>query len=51
MRRELIALGQDLRRHAYASRLEQEHVAEAIIEMTEGHLFRLAEAGNIGVGV
>jgi replicative DNA helicase len=51
MRRELIALGQDLRRHAYAPRLEQEHVAMAIIEPTEGCLFRLAEAGNTGGGV
>jgi replicative DNA helicase len=51
MRRELMALGQDLLRHAYEPRLEQEHVAMAIIELTEGRLFRLAEAGNTGAGV
>jgi replicative DNA helicase len=51
MHRELIALGQDLRRHAYAPRLEQDHVVMAIIEPTEGCLFRLAEAGNTGAGV
>ena len=51
MHRELIALGQDLRRHAYAPRLEQDHVVMAIIEPTEGRLFRLAEAGNTGGGV
>ena len=32
MRRELMALGQDLLRHAYEPRLEQEHGAMAIIE-------------------
>ena len=48
MRRELIALGQDLLRHAYKPRLEQEHGAMAIIEQTDGRLFRLAEAGNTG---
>jgi replicative DNA helicase len=48
MRRELIAPGQDLLRHAYEPRLEQEHGAMAIIEQTEGRLFRLAEAGNTG---
>jgi replicative DNA helicase len=51
MRRELIALGQDLLRHVYEPRLEQEHGAMAIIEQTEGRLFRLAEAGNTGGGL
>jgi replicative DNA helicase len=36
MRRELNALGQDLLRHAYKPRLEQEHGAMAIIEQTDG---------------
>jgi replicative DNA helicase len=51
MRRELIALGQDLLRHAYKPRREQEHGAMAIIEPTEDRLFRRAEAGNMGGGV
>jgi replicative DNA helicase len=51
MRRELIALGQDLLRHAYEPRLEQEHGAMAISEQTEDLLFRLAKAGNMGGGV
>jgi replicative DNA helicase len=51
IRRELIALGQDLLRHAYEPRLEQEYIAMAIIEQTEGRLFRLADAGNTGGGV
>jgi replicative DNA helicase len=51
LRRELIALGQDLLRDAYEPRLEQEHGTMAIIEQTEGRLFRLAEAGNMGGGV
>jgi replicative DNA helicase len=51
MRRELIALGQNLLHHAYEPRLEQEHSAMAIIEQTEGRLFQLAEAGNTGGGV
>jgi replicative DNA helicase len=51
MRREMIALGQDLRSHVHAPQQEREHVAEAIIQMTEGRLFRLAEAGNTGGGV
>jgi hypothetical protein len=48
MRHELIALGQDLIRHAYEPRLEQEDGAMAVIEQTEGRLFRLAEPGNTG---
>jgi replicative DNA helicase len=48
MRRELIVLGQDLRRHACKPRPGQEHIAMAIIEPTEGRPFRLAEAGNTG---
>jgi replicative DNA helicase len=51
MRRELIALRQDLLRHAYEPRLEQEYIAMAIIEQTEGRLVRLADAGNTGGGV
>jgi replicative DNA helicase len=51
MRRELIALGQDLLRDAYEPRLEQEHSAMAIIEQNEDRLFQLAEAGNTGGGV
>jgi replicative DNA helicase len=51
MRRELIALGQDLIRHTYEPRLEQEYGAMAIIEQPEGRLFRFAEAGNTGGGV
>jgi replicative DNA helicase len=51
MRHERIALGQDLLRHAYKPRLEQEHGVMAIIEPTEGCLFRRAEAGNTGGGV
>jgi replicative DNA helicase len=51
MRRELIALGQDLLRHAYEPRLEQEHGAMAISEQTEDLLFRLAKAGSTGGGV
>jgi hypothetical protein len=51
MRRELIALGQDLLRHAYEPRLEQEQVAMAIIKQTEGRPFRPAAVGNRGGGV
>jgi replicative DNA helicase len=51
MRRELIALCQDVLRDAYEPRLEQEHGAMAIIEQTEGRLFRLAETGDTGRGV
>ena len=51
MRRELMALGQDLLRHVYEPRLEQTHGTRAIIEQTEGRLFRLAEAGNTGGGL
>jgi replicative DNA helicase len=42
MRHELIALGQAVLRHAYEPRLEQEHGLMAIIEQSEGRLFRLA---------
>jgi replicative DNA helicase len=48
MRRELIALCQEVLRDAYEPRLEQEHGAMAIIEQTEGRLFRLAETRNTG---
>jgi replicative DNA helicase len=51
MRRELIALCQNVLRDAYEPRLEHEYGAMAIIEQTEGRLFRLAEAGNMGGGV
>jgi replicative DNA helicase len=51
MRRELIALCQELLRDAYRPRLEQEHGAMAIIEQTEGRLFRLAKTGDTGRGV
>jgi replicative DNA helicase len=51
MRRELIAMCRDVLRDAYEPRLEQEHGAMAIIEQTEGHLFRLAETGDAGRGV
>jgi replicative DNA helicase len=45
MRRELIALCQDVLRDAYKPRLAQEHGAMTIIEQTEGRLFWLAETG------
>jgi replicative DNA helicase len=51
MRRELIAMCRDVLRDAYEPRLEQEHGAMAIIEQTEGRLFRLAETGDTGRGV
>jgi replicative DNA helicase len=51
MRRELIALCQEVLRDAYEPRLAQEHGAMAIIEQTEGRLFRLAETGDTGRGV
>jgi replicative DNA helicase len=51
MRRELIALRQEVLRDAYEPRPEQEHGAMAIIEQTEGRLFRLAETGDAGRGV
>jgi replicative DNA helicase len=51
LRRELITLCQKVLRDAYEPRLEQEHGAMAIIEQTEGRLFRLAETGNAGRGV
>jgi hypothetical protein len=51
MRRELIALCQEVLPDAYEPRLEQEHGAMAIIEQTEARLFRLAETGDTGRGV
>jgi replicative DNA helicase len=51
MRRELIALCQEVLRDAYDPRLEQERGAANIIEQTEGRLFRLAETGDTGRGV
>jgi replicative DNA helicase len=48
MRRELIALCQDVLRDAYKPRLAQEHGAMTIIEQTEGRLFRPAETGDTG---
>jgi replicative DNA helicase len=51
MRRELIALCQEVLREAYDSRLEHERGAADIIEQTEGRLFRLAETGDAGGGV
>jgi replicative DNA helicase len=51
MRRELIALCQEVLRDAYEPRLEQEHGAMAIIEQTEARLFRLAKTGDTGRGV
>jgi replicative DNA helicase len=51
LRRELIALCQEVLRDAYKPRPEQEHGAMAIIEQTEGRLFRLAETGDAGRGI
>src|SRR5262245_49805993 len=51
MRRQLIALCQDVLREAYEPQLEHEHGAMAIIEQTESRLFRLAETGGAGSGV
>jgi replicative DNA helicase len=51
MRRELIALCQEVLRDAYEPRPEQERGAMAIIEQTEGRLLRLAETGDTGQGV
>jgi replicative DNA helicase len=50
LRRELIALCQEVLHDAYEPRLEQEHSPIAIIEQTEGRLFRLAETGDTGRG-
>jgi replicative DNA helicase len=48
MRRELIALCQEVLRDAYDFRLEHERGAADIIEQTEGRLFQLAETGDTG---
>jgi replicative DNA helicase len=48
MRRELIALCQEVLRDAYEPRLDHERGAMAIIEQTEGRLFQLAETGDTG---
>ena len=51
MRHELIPLYQDVLQYTCEHRLEQEHGAMTIIEQTEGHLFWLSEAGDMGRGV
>jgi replicative DNA helicase len=51
MRRELITLCQEVLRDAYEPRLDHERGAMAIIEQTEGRLFRLAETGDTERGV
>jgi replicative DNA helicase len=48
MRRELIALCQEVLRDAYDFRLEHERGGADIIEQTEGRLFQLAETGDTG---
>jgi DnaB-like helicase N terminal domain len=50
LRRELIALCQEVLHDAYEPRLEQKHGPIAIIEQTEGRLFRLAETVDTGRG-
>jgi len=48
MRRELIALCQEVLRDVYDTRLEHERGAADIIEQTEGRLSRLADTGDTG---
>jgi replicative DNA helicase len=51
MRRELIALCQEVLQDVYDARLEQERGAADILEQSEGRLFRLAKTGDTGGGV